>query len=157
MLHRWRLLPTGTWYSSLLSFSHSVVSDSFWPMDCSMPGFPVLHHFPELSQLMSIESMMPSNHFVLCHPFLLLPSVFPSIRVSSHQVAKVLELQLQHQCLPMNIQGWFPLGMTGLDSLLSKGFSTVFSSTTIQKHQFLEALSFLYGPTLSSVHVLEKP
>ena len=94
MLHRWRLLPTGTWYSSLLSFSHSVVSDSFWPMDCSMPGFPVLHHFPELSQLMSIESVMPSNHFVLCHPLLLLPSVLPRIRFFSKELALLYSRQI---------------------------------------------------------------
>ena len=71
-------------------------------MDCSTPGFPVLHYLPELA-LMSIESVMPSNHLILRTPLLLLPSVFPSIRglfqgVSSlHQVAKVLELQLQLQ------------------------------------------------------------
>ena len=53
--------------------------------------------------------------------------------------------------LPMNIQGWFPLGLTGWISLRSKGLSRVFSSTTVQKHQFL-ALSLLYGPALISVH-----
>ena len=47
------------------------------PVDCSTPGFPVLHHLPELLKLMSIESVMPSNHLILCHPLLLLPSVFP--------------------------------------------------------------------------------
>ena len=52
--------------------------------------------------------------------------------------------------LPVNIQDWFPLGWTGLISLLSKEFSRVFSNTTVQKHQFL-ALS-LYGPTLTSIH-----
>ena len=51
------------------------------PMDCSTPGFPVLHYLPELLKLMFIESVMPSNHLILCHPLLLLPSVFPSIRV----------------------------------------------------------------------------
>ena len=53
------------------------------PTDCSTPGFPVLHHLPEFAQahVMSIESMMPSNHLILCHPFLLLPWTFPSIRV----------------------------------------------------------------------------
>ena len=50
------------------------------PMDCSMPGFPVLHHLLEL-KLKSIESVMPSNHLILCRPLLLLPSIFPSIRV----------------------------------------------------------------------------
>ena len=60
-------------------------------MDCSTPGFPVLHYLLELAQTqfcsnsMSIESMMPSNHFILCHPLLLLPSIFPSIRVFSNE------------------------------------------------------------------------
>ena len=53
-------------------------------MDCSTPGFPVLHYFPELLKLMSIESVMPFNHLILCCPLLLLPSVFPSIRVFSN-------------------------------------------------------------------------
>ena len=52
------------------------------PMDCSTPGFPVHHQLPEnLLKLMSIESVVPSNHLILCHPLLLLPSTFPSIRV----------------------------------------------------------------------------
>ena len=54
------------------------------PMDCSTPGFPVLHYLPELLKLMCLESVMPSNHLILCHP-LLLPSVFPSIRVFSNE------------------------------------------------------------------------
>ena len=50
------------------------------PMDCSTPGFPVLHHLPELAQThVPIESMMPSNHLILCHPLLLLPSIFPRV------------------------------------------------------------------------------
>ena len=52
-------------------------------MDCSTPGLPVYHQFLELTQTMSIESMMPSNHLILCHPLLLLPSIPPSIRVFS--------------------------------------------------------------------------
>ena len=58
-------------------------------MDCSTPGLPVLHHLlePAQAQLMSIESVMPSNHLVLCHPLLLLPSLFPSIRVFSNELA----------------------------------------------------------------------
>ena len=56
------------------------------PMDCSTPGFPVLHYLPELLKLMCLESVMPSNHLILCHP-LLLPSVFPSIRVFSSESA----------------------------------------------------------------------
>ena len=54
-------------------------------MNCSMPGFPVLHHLWSLLTLMSIESVMPSNHLILCHPLLLQPSIFPSIRVFSSE------------------------------------------------------------------------
>ena len=57
------------------------------PMDCSTPGFPVLHHLPSLLKLMPFESVMPSNRFVLCRPLLLLPSIFPSIRVFSNEPA----------------------------------------------------------------------
>src|SRR5574340_907315 len=56
-------------------------------MDCSMPGLPVHHQLPELLKLMSIESVMPSNHLILCHPLLLLPSIFLSIRVFSNESA----------------------------------------------------------------------
>ena len=54
------------------------------PIDCSMPGFPIHHQLPEPTQLMSITSVMPSNHLILCCPLLLQPSVFPSIRVFSN-------------------------------------------------------------------------
>ena len=57
------------------------------PVDCSTPGFPVLHHFPELPKLMSIKSVMPSNHLILCHPLFLLTSIFPNIRVFSSESA----------------------------------------------------------------------
>ena len=55
------------------------------PMDCSTPGLPVHHQLPEFTKLMSIESVMPSNHLILCRPLLLLPSVFPTIRVFSNE------------------------------------------------------------------------
>ena len=57
------------------------------PMDHSMPGLPVHHQFPELPELMSIESVMPSNHLILCCPLLLLPPIFPSVRVFSNESA----------------------------------------------------------------------
>ena len=56
-------------------------------MDCSMPGFPVLHYFPEFAQTHVLEWEMPANHLILCHPLLLLPSIFPSIRVFSNESA----------------------------------------------------------------------
>ena len=55
------------------------------PMDCSTPGFLVLHYLQSLLKCMSIELVMPSNHLILCHPLLLLPSIFPSIRVFSNE------------------------------------------------------------------------
>ena len=57
------------------------------PMDCSTPGFPVLHHLPELAQTCTTESVMPSNHLILCRPLLLPPSIFPSIRLFSNESA----------------------------------------------------------------------
>ena len=55
------------------------------PMDCSTSGFPVLHQLPEIVQLIPIESVMPSNRLTLCRPLLLLPSIFPSVRVFSNE------------------------------------------------------------------------
>ena len=72
------------------------------PMDCSTPGFP--HHLPELAQLMSIVSVMPSNHLILCCPLLLLPSVFPSIRVFSNESA--LRIRWPQYALRMNLAYW---------------------------------------------------
>ena len=59
------------------------------PMNCSRPGFPILHYLPEfvLFKLMSIEPMILSNHLILCHPLLLLPSIFPNIKVFSNESA----------------------------------------------------------------------
>ena len=73
--------------SLLLSLSCWVVSDSLQPMDCSMPGFEVLHYSPEFAQLVSIEYLMSSNHLILCCLLLLLPTIFPRIRVFSNELA----------------------------------------------------------------------
>ena len=62
------------------------------PMDCSTPGFPVLHHLWSMLKLMSIESVMPSNHLILCCPLFLLPLIFPSIRVLSNESALHIRL-----------------------------------------------------------------
>ena len=103
-----------------------------------------------LLKLMSIESAMPSNHLILCCPLLLLPSVFPSIRIFSNE--SVLHIRWQSigvsassSVPPMNIQDWFPLGLTGWISLQSKGLSRVFSNTTVQKHQFFGAQLSLWS------------
>jgi len=62
----------------MLLFSHLVMSGCLQPMDCSTPGFPVLHHFLELLKLTSIEFVTPSSHLILRRPFLLLASIFPA-------------------------------------------------------------------------------
>ena len=133
------------------------------PMDCSTPGIPVHHQHPELAQthLHRFSDAIPPSHpqsspFPLAFNLSKHQGVFQWVSVS-HQVAKVLELQLQHpmniqyineySVLPMNIQDWLPLGWTGLISLLPKGFSRVFSKTTVQKHQFFStqlSLLFIY-------------
>ena len=76
-----------------------------------------------LLKLMSIESVMPSNHLSLCHPLLLLPSIFPSNRVFSNELALCIRWPKYWKAtvLPMNIQGWFPLELTGLTSFQSFG------------------------------------
>ena len=97
-----------------------------------------------LLKLMSIASLMPPNHLILCYPLLLLPSIFPRIRVfpmsqlfasGGHCIGALASASV----LLMNIQGWFPLGLTGLISLLFKRLSRVFSNTTVQKYQFFSA------------------
>ena len=116
------------------------------PMGCSTPGFPVHHQFPELTQTHVHwvgDAIQPSHPFSFPSP--------PAFNLSQHQglfqwvsslhqVAKVLQFQLQRQSvLPMNIQDWFPLGWTSWISLQSKGLLRVFSNSTVQKHQFFGA------------------
>ena len=87
-----------------------------------------------LLKLMPIVSMMPSNHLILCHPPFLLPSIFPSIRVFSNELAPRIRWQsvgawASASVFLMNIQGWFPLGLTGWISLQSKGLTKESSPT----------------------------
>ena len=97
-----------------------------------------------LPKPMSIESVMPSNHLILCRPLLLLPSIFPasgSFPVSQFFASggQSIGASASASGLPMNTQDWSPLGWTGWISLQSKGLSRVFPNTTIQKHQFFGA------------------
>ena len=91
-----------------------------------------------LLKLMSIESMMSSNHLILCHPLLLLPSIFPSMSQLFTSGGQSTGASASASVLPVNIQGGFPFGWTGWISLLSKGLPRVFSNTAVQKHQFFE-------------------
>ena len=109
-----------------------------------------------LLKLMSVESVIPSNHLIFCRPLLLLPSIFPSIR--SFQMSQFfpsggqsIGVSASASVIPMNRQDWFPLGWTGLISLQSKGLLRVFSTSQFKSINS-SALSFLYGPTLTSIH-----
>ena len=117
-------------------------------MNCTTPGFPALHCLLELAQthVHRVDDAIQPSHPLLSPS----PSTFnfPQHQClfnwdrSFHQMAKILEF-VSTSVLPMNTQEWFPLGWTGWISLLSKGFSRVFSNTTAQKHQ-------LFGAQLSS-------
>ena len=103
-----------------------------------------------LLKLMSLELVMPLNHLILCHPLLLLPSIFPSI--GSFQMSQFFASGGQNigvsasvSVFPMNIQDWFPLGLTDWIFLQSKGLSRIFSSYTIQKHQFFGTQTSLWS------------
>ena len=126
-------------------------------MDYSMPGFPLHYQLSELAQTPDHrvrDAIPPVSPSVI--PFSSCLKSFPAL--GSFQISQLfasggqsIGASTSTSVLPMNIQDWFPLGLTGLISLLSKGLSRVFSNTTVQKHQFL-ALHFLYGPTLTSMH-----
>ena len=127
-----------------LQFSHSVVSDSMTPWTAAcQPSLSIANSW-SLCKLISIESVMPSSHLILCPPLLLRPSIFPSIRSFPmiqffKSGGQSIGVSVSVTVLPMNSQDWFPLRLTGLISLQSKGLSRVFSNTTVQKHQFCNA------------------
>ena len=126
-------------------------------MDCSMPGFPVIHHLQGLLKLMSIELVMPSTHLILYHLLLLLPSIFPSIRVFSNESALCIRWpkywSFSFSISPSNEYsglisftiGWFDLlAVQGtLKSLLQHHSSKALNSSV---------LSLLYSITLISLH-----
>ena len=94
------------------------------PMDWSMPGFLSFTISWSLLKLMFIESVMPSSHLILCHPLLLLPLSFPasgSFPMSQLFTSGGQSIGASASILPNNIQGWFPLGLTGLISFMSQG------------------------------------
>ena len=137
-IHVLPILP-GDYQLSSVTQSCPTLRDT---MDCSMPVLPVHHELPELIQThvhWVSDAIQPSHPLSSPSPPAFNLSqhqgLFQWIS-SSHQVAKVLELQLQHLSFPMNIQYWSPLGWTGLISWQSKGLSRVFSNTTVQKHPF---------------------
>ena len=136
-------------FSSIQSLSHVWLFATPWTTACQASLSITNSQSPPKTT--STESVMPSNHLILCHPLLLLPSVFPRIfgsfpmsqfLISGDQSIGVSASALT---LPMNIQDWFPLRWTGWISLQSKGLSRVFSNTTVQNHQFFSTLALHFN------------
>ena len=156
----WKLI---CWYLSDILFDiylswwtiHSSVAKSCPtlcnPMDCRCQA-PVSSNISQI--LMSIELVMLSKHLILWHTLLLLSSIFPNIRVFSTALhmkwPKYFGTLASASVLPT--RGWFPLGLTGLISLQSKGLSRIFSSITMFKNMSSSALSLLYGSTVTIIH-----
>ena len=118
------------------------------PMDCSTPGLPVPHHILEFSQVhvhCIPDAAQPSHPLTPSSP---LPSNFPSIRdFSSESTVPIDDQNIgasgSASILPVNIQDWFPLRLSGLIFLLSMGLSRVLSSTTVRRHRFFDTLTSL--------------
>ena len=134
------------------------MSDSFRPQGLQHAEFPVHHQLLELPQFVSIKSVMPSNHLILCHPLLLPPSVFPSIRVFSSE--SVLHIRwpkywnFSFSTSPSNeYSGPISFRMDWLDLLAVRGILKSLLQYHSSKSINSLALSFLYGPTLTSIHV----
>ena len=133
------------------------MSDSLRHHGLQHARLPCPSLYQSLLKFMFIESMMLSIHHILCQPFLLLPSIFPSISESTLINESTLcvmwakDWSFSFSISPMNIKGLFPLGLTGLISLQSKGLSRVFSSTTVWKHQFFGNQP-AFGPNLTFIH-----
>ena len=130
------------WNLCSVQFSCSVMSKLFDPRDCSTPGFPVHHPSPRACSNSCLSSRW-------CHPMISSSVITFSSCLQSFPASgsfpmswlfasggQSIEASASVSVLPMNIQDWFPLGLTGLTSLQSKGLSRVFSNSTVQKHHF---------------------
>ena len=140
-------------FHSVQSLSHVRLFATPWTT-AHQAALSITHSW-SLLKLMSIKLVLPSNHLFLS-PFSSCLQPFPasgSFPMSQFFASggQSIRVSVSVPVLPMNIQDWFPLGWTGWISLLSKGLSRVFSNTTVKSTNSL-ALSFLYSPTLTSIH-----
>ena len=132
------------------------------PMNCIMPGFPILHHFLELAQTHThqVDDAIKPSHPLSSHS----P---PAFNLAQHQGSFLMSqffksggqsigASASASVLPMNIQGWFPLGLISLSSLPSKGLSRVFFNTTVQKRQFFGTQPSLWSNSHIYTWLLEK-
>ena len=144
-----------TWVSSV-QFSHSVMSDSLWPHEPHHARLSITNSRSP-PKPMSIESVMPSNHLILCCPLLLLPSIFPSIRVFSNESALHIKWpnywSFSFNISPSNEHpGTISFRMTWLDLLAVPRDSQESSPAPQFRSINSSVLSFLYSPTLTSIH-----
>ena len=130
------------------------------PTDCSKPGFPVLHHHPEFAKIYVRQVSNTIQQSLSLDPFSSCPQHFPtsdSFPMSQlFMGGQCIKASASASVLPVNIQGWFPLGLTD-DLLASKGLSRVFSSTTIWKHQFFGTQPSLWSSFPICTWLLENP
>ena len=149
-------------YTVSVQFSCSVVSDSTTPWITARQASLSITNSRSSLKLMSIKSVLPSSHLILCCPLLLLPPIPPSIRVFSMSQlftwgGQSTGVSASTKFLPKNTQDCSPLEWTSWISLQSKGLSRVFSNTTVQKHQFFSTQ--LSSQSNSHIHTwpLKKP
>ena len=147
-------------FSSVQSLSHVRLFATPWTAECQA-SLSITNSW-SLPKLMSIELVMPSNHLILCRPFLLLPSIFPSIRVFSNESALHISWP-KYWSFSFNIgpsnehPGLISFRMDWVDLLESKGLSRVFSNTTVQKHQFFGTQLSLQSNSHTRIWILEEP
>ena len=146
----------------MFQFSRWVASDSATPWTAAHQASLSIANSQSLLKLMYIELVMPSNYLILCRPLLLLPSIFPSIRVFSSESALPIRWP-KYWSFSFNISpsnehpGLISLGWICWISLQSKGLSRVFSNTTVQKHQFFGTQLSLWSNSHIHPWLLEKP
>ena len=138
-----------------IQFSLSVVLDSLDPMDCSTPGFTIHHQIPDLDQthVHWVRDAIPtisSSVMSFCYCLQSFPKS-GSFPMNQFLASGGQSIGASASVLPVKIQDWFPLGLTGWISLQSEGLSRVFSNTTVQSINYL-VFSFLYTPILTSIH-----
>ena len=149
-------------YMLLLLFCCSIVSASLWPHGLQHARLPCLSPTPRTFSNSSIKSVMPFNHLILCHP---LSSCLQSFSAAGFfqmsqfctSIDQSIRASASALIIPINTQDWFPLGLTGLITLQSKGFSRAFSNTKVQKHQFFSTQFSLCSNSNIFTRLLEKP
>ena len=142
-------------FSSIQSLSHVWLFVTPWTAACQ--ASLSITNSQSLLKLVSIESVMPSNHLILCDPVSSHLQSFPAsqsfpVSQSFASCGQSIEVSASASALPVNIQDWFPLGWTGWISLQSKGLKSLFQHHS-SKASILQCSAFFNGPTVTSIHV----